>query len=156
MSQLPGNTTHPDDGGAWPTLLKDNLRTGGQNSLTPRAPKRVRWQARLGSSIRSAPVLRNELLYVTVTGGTLYAIDVSSGRPKWRFRTADQIHSTPSVSNNKVFFGCDSGTVYAVNGDHWQDGLGCCCVGRSVDISCRERWSRLLRQCRGKAVCGGC
>src|SRR5438552_17433938 len=101
----------------WPTLLHDNSRTGGMGIRTAKAPDRVRWHLRVGSSIRSAPVLRGGTLYVTSIGGNLHAIDVEKGRQIWQFQAAGQIHSTPSLSDNKVFFGCDAGSVYAVNCD---------------------------------------
>src|SRR5207249_7879138 len=92
-------------------------RTGGREDAAARAPKKVRWQARLGSSIRSAPVLGNGLLYVTTVGGTVFAIEGNTGRTRWKFQIKDQIHSTPSFWKNLLLFGSDSGAVYAVDAD---------------------------------------
>ena len=69
----------------------------------------------MGSSVRSAPVLRAGVLYVTSMAGILHAIDVEKGRLNWQFKAADHIHSTPSLSGHKVLFTCDSGKVYAVD-----------------------------------------
>src|ERR1700704_1287720 len=99
----------------WVTLLNDNSRTGGQGIRPARAPSRTRWQFRTGSSIRSAPILRDGILYVIQITAGLQAIDVASGRLKWKFSVAEQIHSTPSFCGNKVLFGCDDGKVYAVD-----------------------------------------
>src|SRR5690242_13557392 len=99
----------------WVTLLNDNSRTGSQGIRPARAPSRTRWQFRTGSSIRSAPILRDGILYVTSITAGLQAIDVVSGRPKWKFSVSEQIHSTPSLCGNKVLFGCDDGKVYAVD-----------------------------------------
>ena len=101
----------------WPALLYDNARTGGQGVRPARAPDHVRWHIRMGGSVRSAPVLRTGVLYVTSMAGNLHAIDIEKGRQKWQFQAADHIHSTPSLSGNKVLFGCDSGKVYAVDRD---------------------------------------
>ena len=101
----------------WPALLYDNARTGGQGIRPAKAPDQVRWHVRMGGSVRSAPVLRTGVLYVTSMAGNLHAIDVEKGRQKWQFQAADHIHSTPSLSGNKVLFGCDSGKVYAVDRD---------------------------------------
>lgn len=89
------NQTSSKDGTDWPTLLKNNSRTGGQGTAAIRAPDHARWQIRLGSSIRSAPVLSDDVLYVTAVEGTLHAIDTQSGRSKWKFQAAGQLHSTP-------------------------------------------------------------
>src|SRR5438105_43453 len=51
----------------WPSLLHDNSRTGGQGVRAAHAPDRARWQVRVGSSIRSAPILRNGFMLVVVT-----------------------------------------------------------------------------------------
>ena len=83
--------------------------------VPPKAPDQVRWHVRMGGPVRSAPVLRSGVLYVTSMAGNLHAIDVEKGRQKWQFQAADHIHSTPSLSGNKVLFGCDSGKVYAVD-----------------------------------------
>src|SRR5437867_9801858 len=99
----------------WITLLNDKARTGGQGTRPARAPSKTRWQFRTGSSIRSAPILRDGILYVTSIAGSLHAIDVASGRAKWKFPVVEQVHSTPSLCGNKVLFGCDDGKVYAVD-----------------------------------------
>src|ERR1700746_3676493 len=99
----------------WVTLLCDNTRTGGQGAPPMEAPSRARWQLRLGSSVRSAPVMRETTLYVNSLAGTLHAINVETGRLKWKFEAPGQIHSTPSLYKNKVLFGCDDGNVYAGN-----------------------------------------
>src|ERR1700722_343760 len=101
----------------WPTLLHDNSRTGGLGIRAAKAPEKVRWHTRMGSSIRTAPMLRGEVLYVTSLAGKLHAIDVNKGRQIWEFRAEGHIHSTPSFSRNKVLFGSDFGKVYAVDGE---------------------------------------
>src|SRR5271156_5435296 len=112
MPEVPSNAEND-----WVTLLKDNARTGGQGAAALPSPAKALWQARLGSSVRSAPVLRGELLYVTATLGHLHAIHTETGRERWKFKTGGQIHSTPALSGSTVFFGCDDGKLYAVNGD---------------------------------------
>src|SRR5437660_429014 len=47
----------------WVTLLQDNTRAGGQGAPPIAPPSRARWQARIGGSIRSAPVLHGSTLY---------------------------------------------------------------------------------------------
>src|SRR5258708_38062152 len=97
-SELTGVDTETD----WPTLLQDNSRTGGQGVCAAKAPDHVRWHLRMGGSVRSAPVLRGGVLYVTSMAATLHAIDVAKGRVSWQFKAPGHLHSTPSPSGNKV------------------------------------------------------
>ena len=69
-------TAKPKAPGDWPTLLKDNARTGGQGQHQAQSPERAVWQFRTGSSVRSAPVLEDGILYVASVNGVLHAIDV--------------------------------------------------------------------------------
>src|SRR5437016_9350830 len=101
----------------WVTLLQDNTRAGGQGAPPIAPPSRARWQARIGGSIRSAPVLHGSTLYAASLLGKLHAIDVETGREKWNFAAPKQIYSTPSRFQEKVLFGCDDGKVYAVHQD---------------------------------------
>src|SRR5437867_12106494 len=91
----------------WVTLLNDNARTGGQGIRPTHAPSKTRWQFRTGSSIRSAPILRNGILYVTCIAGSMHAIDVTSGSAKWNFLVAQQVHYIISFIVDNVQFGCD-------------------------------------------------
>src|SRR3989442_1995819 len=98
----------------WVTLLNDNSRTGGLGTRPAHAPSKTRWQFRTGSSIRSAPILRDGILYVTCVAGSLHAIDVTSGRAKWKFPVAVQGHFTPSFFGNQGFVCCYRGKVTEV------------------------------------------
>ena len=108
-------TAKPKAQGDWPTLLKDNSRTGGQGQHQAHSPERNVWQFRAGSAVRSAPVLDDGILYVASVNGVLHAIDVVTGRSKWKFQAAGPVHSTPSLSENRILFGCDDGKVYAID-----------------------------------------
>ena len=101
----------------WVTLLSENSRTGGSHETSWQAPKGLRWQFRAGRILRSAPVLRDNLLYVTEVHGTVYALDADSGRPKWSRQFPNWIHSTPSISGSTLLFGCDGGKVHCLARD---------------------------------------
>jgi outer membrane protein assembly factor BamB len=99
----------------WPTLLKDNARTGGQGLRPARSPERAVWQFRAGGSVRSAPILHGDTLHISSLAGMLHAVDVVTGKSKWKFKAGGQIHSTPSLFGDKILFGSDDGKVYAVD-----------------------------------------
>src|SRR5215469_13128213 len=99
----------------WITLLSDVSRTGGLGLRPTHAPTRLRWQLRLGRSIRGAPILDAGILYAASIEGTLNAIDAARGRRHWVFQAGGRCHTTPSISGNNVLFGSDDGKVYAVD-----------------------------------------
>ena len=110
----------------WVTLLQDNTRAGGQGAPPIAPPSRARWQARIGGSIRSAPVLHGSTLYAASLLGKLHAIDVETGREKWNFAAPighEHFDILPDMLcfgkklQEKVLFGCDDGKVYAVHQD---------------------------------------
>src|ERR1022692_865631 len=83
--------------GDWPTLLKDNARTGGQGQHPARSPERSVWQFRTGSSVRSAPILEDGILYVTSVNGVLHAIDRRYLRMAFCMSRRSTEYCTPST-----------------------------------------------------------
>lgn len=110
---MPEDQMAPEDN--WVTLLKENARTGGHSAPKLPSPGSVRSQMRVGSSIRTAPVLRGETLYVTSTGGHLHASQTTNGQLRWKFQSGGGIHSTPSLIGSKVLFGCDDGKLSSLS-----------------------------------------
>ena len=98
----------------WVTLLAGNDRRGAVPGTRKSPPQDLLWKASLPEAVRSSPVLREDVLYVTCRDGCLYALDSRTGRQRWTFQAAAAIDSTPSLSGNLVLFGCDDGKVYAV------------------------------------------
>src|SRR5512146_133861 len=95
----------------WVALLGDFARTGGLGLQPAPEPKGIQWRLRLAKSLRSAPVLGGDILYVSCLDGFLHAIDTRTGRLAWKFDAGAPIHATPSLSGDKVLFGCDGGQV---------------------------------------------
>src|SRR5687768_2481638 len=104
-----------DTSANWVTFLAASDRRGGTSSARKTAPKELIWRVPLPDSVRSSPVLRDGVLYVTCRDGHLYAFEQASGTERWRFRAGAAIHSTPSLSEQLVYFGCDDGWLYAVD-----------------------------------------
>ena len=129
----------------WVTLLKDNTRTGGLGAAALANPGKAKWQMRVGSTIRTAPVFRGGTLYVTAMQGHLHAISAETGREKWKFKAGGELYSTPSLCRNFVLFGSNDGRAYAVNAESgtkaweaktdgeaangWKDSLDSVCNG---------------------------
>ncbi len=146
-------TDNSKTGGDWPTLLKDNARTGGQGLRPAHPPERAVWQFRAGSSVRSAPVLGDGILYVASVSGTLHAIRADTGTASWKFQAAGQIHSTPSLSAGQVLFGSDDGKVYHSTGGR-NEAVGGCHWSRSLVIACDSEWSCVFWKRGRTGLCG--
>src|SRR4029450_7022270 len=99
----------------WVTLLATNDRRGGTTAVRSKAPAELIWKVALPGSIRSSPVLRDGVVYVTCRDGRLYAVDGRTGKERWTLQAAAASDSTPSISGNLVLFGCDDGAVYAAD-----------------------------------------
>ena len=87
---------------------------GGSHDASWQVPKGLRWQFQAGRAICSAPVLRDNVLYVTEVYGAVYALDADTGRPQWTRQFPNWIHSTPSISGNTLLLGCDDGKVHSL------------------------------------------
>ena len=99
----------------WVTFLASNDRRGGTSAVRTSGLKELIWKVTLPESVRSSPVLRDGVLYVTCRNGILYALDSRGGKERWTYQAADALRSTPSLSGNLVLFGGDDGAVYAVD-----------------------------------------
>jgi outer membrane protein assembly factor BamB len=81
-----------------------------------------------GSQVTGVSVV-NGLAYVATFGGTVYAVNATTGVEKWSFATGEEVNVTPAVSGNTVFFGTygGPGKVYALNASTgapiWTDDL---------------------------------
>jgi len=82
----------------WVTLLAGNDRSSGTSADRTEGQKELIWKVTLPQSVRSSPVLRDGVLYVTCRDGQLYALDSRTGRTRWTFQASAAIRSTPSLS----------------------------------------------------------
>ncbi len=139
----------------WITLLKDNSRTGGHSAPLLPSPAKARWQMRVGSSIRTAPVLRAGALYVTSTAGYLHAIQTDSGRlhVEIQGRRTDSFHTFVERGYGAVWMRRRE----SVRGE-WRvrhKVMGDIDGRRSLGFACGAAGSGVLRE-RGRThVCGG-
>ena len=44
--------------------------------------------------------------------GSIYAVDVKSGKQKWTYEIGDNIRSSPAITEGKLVIGCDDGKIY--------------------------------------------
>src|SRR5256885_710975 len=128
----------------WPTLLKDNARSGGQAQHAVHAPERALWQYRAGGSARSSPILFEGVLFVTSVDGMLHAIDAATGIAKWKFRGEAQVHSTASIRPRRLQEAWCSSGLKISSFTPWTPTQGKFAGNTKPGLA-----SRLPRQCRG-------
>jgi len=68
--------------------------------------------------VESAPLLYEDLVYVTTLQGSLIALEKSSGEEAWKFAPEENgqpIRSSPASDGSVICFGSDDGHVYGVD-----------------------------------------
>jgi outer membrane protein assembly factor BamB len=74
------------------------------------------WVMPLNSSVKSSPVIADEILYAATMSGRIYALDLKSGKQFWMFNANSSISSTPSIDSGLVIFGTEKpGKIYALD-----------------------------------------
>jgi outer membrane protein assembly factor BamB/tetratricopeptide (TPR) repeat protein len=82
----------------------------------------VRWSQRLGTRIRSSPVVDEERAYVATTDGMVYALDLATGETLWTYPGADAepigaITAGLALDNGIVYAGTETGGLHLINTD---------------------------------------
>ena len=88
----------------WVTFLASNDRRGGTTAARTSGLKELIWKVTLPESVRSSPVLRDGVLYVTCRNGILYALDSRGGKERWTYQAGDA-HITAMIGLVNVFGG---------------------------------------------------
>lgn len=63
----------------------------------------------------SSPVVADEAVYFGSGEGTVYKLDIRSGRPLWGFSTGDVVHSSPAIFEGTVYVGSFDKYFYAID-----------------------------------------
>ena len=53
-------------------------------------------------------------MYVGSVDGSLYCLDMRTGRKRWQFRTGGPITGTPVIANGVVYIGSNDHKLYAL------------------------------------------
>ncbi|HLB28445.1 MAG TPA: PQQ-binding-like beta-propeller repeat protein [Dehalococcoidales bacterium] len=72
------------------------------------------WTFATDGTIRSSPIIANNILYFGSDDGKLYAVDAATGKKLWDFKTGGPVYSTPSIANGMIYVGSDDGNLYAI------------------------------------------
>ncbi len=102
------------DGEDWPMFMKD----AGHSSFTKEniaPPLKIKWKFKTGGPIYSSPVVANGKVFVGSNDGSLYAVDVKTGKGLWSFKTDAAVVSAPVVYEGRVYIGSKDGYLYALD-----------------------------------------
>jgi outer membrane protein assembly factor BamB len=100
--QLPLPPAPKPPGIAWPVFGYGSTRTHvGPGRLRP--PFRSLWVFRAGSLVEFPPVVAYGNIYFANAGGTLFAVDASSGKQVWKREAHRCTAASPAVANHLVY-----------------------------------------------------
>ena len=73
------------------------------------------WHHALQGGIYSTPVTDGKRLYIGDDIGTMYALDLKTGKTRWTFPTGMRIVGSPAVSDGVVVFGSANYNIYGLD-----------------------------------------
>lgn len=88
-------------------------RTGVYESEAPRRGELL-WAFPAAGPIWTSPIVADETVYFSSTGGTFYALDSRSGEVKWQVELGE-VFSSPAFADGIVYFGAND-YLYALDG----------------------------------------
>lgn len=65
--------------------------------------------------LQSAPLVHDGHVYIGSLNGTLFVVDVATGRSAWSIGTSDAIRSTPVIQGDTLYFGSWDDHLYAID-----------------------------------------
>jgi outer membrane protein assembly factor BamB len=99
----------------WPVFRGSPDLTGITDIELPK-PLRLRWSFQAKDSIESSAAILAGVVYVGSMDGSLYAVDLSTGKLRWRYSTGGPVQeSSPCIHNGTVFVGDLDGVLHAVD-----------------------------------------
>lgn len=98
----------------WPIFRGNARLTGVATSDLPAKPV-VRWRFEAGDVIESSAAIAGGVAYVGCDNGSLFALDLATGKPRWKYESKSAIKSSPSVHGDLVYFGDEDGIFHALD-----------------------------------------
>lgn len=75
---------------------------------------KTQWQFVDKSDIGSGVALDKKLVVASNTAGTIYALNIKTGKKIWSFQTGGKIYSTPAIENDLVVAASTDGNIYCL------------------------------------------
>ncbi len=76
-----------------------------------------RWSFKTGDDIKSTAAVSDGVVYITSWDGSLYAIEIATGKSIWTHSSRQRSMSSPTIDPEKkiIYYGNHGGSFYAVN-----------------------------------------
>jgi outer membrane protein assembly factor BamB len=72
------------------------------------------WTHQTRNRFIAGPLIREGAVYVAGGDGTLYALDLRTGKERWQYQAGEELVTVPSASEGLVLVASQTDTVYAV------------------------------------------
>jgi outer membrane protein assembly factor BamB/predicted MPP superfamily phosphohydrolase len=117
--RLSGQETKP----AWYSVVLQKHDYAGDTNRYPRpdfsmnaeCPQvKDQWTFDTGYTIASTPAVWQDLVIIGDASGTVYGLELDSGKVRWKFHTRGAVYSTPAVADDVVVLASTDGGVYAL------------------------------------------
>jgi outer membrane protein assembly factor BamB len=100
---------------AW-NMFRGSPALCGVVATPPQAPLKLRWSFSAKDSIESSAAIADGTAFVGSMDGSLYAVDLDSGKLRWQYKTAGPVgESSPCIGEGTVYVGDLSGVFHAVS-----------------------------------------
>lgn len=97
--------------GSWPTLHRDNQRSGYTGEML-RGPLVRKWYRSFVEEMigaRAEAIVAEDRCFIGTYAGNLYALDVVDGSTSWKCAAGAPIGHSPCFRDGRLFFGTDAG-----------------------------------------------
>ena len=74
------------------------------------------WKFTTRRAVDSCPVVVGERVYVAVTDGNLYALNLADGKEVWKYEAGGGFSGSPAIADSKLVIANDKGTVFCFGG----------------------------------------
>ncbi len=105
----------PGEFGSWPIFRGDRQLTGYAKVIP--AKVEVSWRFRAKASVNGGPVASDGKLFFGDSEGTLYCLDIYSGKSLWQKKISDGFSAPALLVDGVCYIGSQSGVFYALSMD---------------------------------------
>lgn len=101
-------------GSSWPVFRGSRQLLGRAAGGLDNSMKLV-WKFKTGDEVNSSAAIETGRVFIGSSDGSIYAIDLHTGRKIWSYETGDMVEATPCVIDDQVFVGSSDGFMYALD-----------------------------------------
>jgi outer membrane protein assembly factor BamB len=107
-------TPQPNVGDSW-TMFGHDVASARYSTSSAPQTNQILWSNNFDSQIRTSVTISGNTAYVGTFGGTIYAIEASTGAKIWNFTTGGAVWSSPAAANGMIYVGSNDWNVYALS-----------------------------------------